>query len=183
MKFGIDFDGTIANTPLMKQKWIKENLNRDLPTWMNWKALKEELGQENHTKMNAFVHGENTSNTPPIPGAIEALKQLKELGELHLITARWTPTYPFVIAWLKKHGIHDWFSGFHNIVKKSEVCNELGISIFIDDELDYFSDVKSRKLLIKNGCTEKIETPEDVELVTDWQQVMQLVHSTHPGHR
>ncbi len=186
MKFGIDYDGTIADTSSMKVIWIKENLGKDVPPWKTDRTSCVPLiGLENYEKMSDAVYESDlTMRAPEIPGAIKAIKKLAKKGELYIITARLAHRVKYAQEWLASKGILELFSGFRtsdkvNGIKKTkqELCLELGLDILIDDDQRHLVEIKLpklRKILIKHGSSEEIRLP-DIEYVKSWNDVLKLL--------
>jgi len=174
MKIGIDFDGTIAFTNLLRVEWIKANTGIDVQPLdtLNNKAL---LGEKRFLEMMNEVHNrENTLKTPEVPHAIASIKKLSKTAELHLVTARkFDDNFNYALDWLKEKGVYDLFSGFHSSSSKETICNELGIQVLIDDNERYFSyETELKRILLKHACTDEIKTQKETILARSWEDVL-----------
>lgn len=81
----------------------------------------------------------------PIPGAREALIQLKESFELHIVTARQYIVQEQTLSWIERH-FPDLFTAVHfgnqfsrdGVSRsKAQICREIHASALIDDNLTY----------------------------------------------
>ncbi len=96
---------------------------------------------------------EEFANIPPTLGAVDAIRRLAELHDLHIVTGR-----PVTIEQATMRLVGTYFSGCFKTVQhtnyytyswdktqkrsKAEVCRELGADIFIDDYIGHIQDVR-----------------------------------------
>lgn len=136
---GIDFDGTLADTNTLKSLWIKERLGLTIPPYLcDHTSCITDVGRENYREMGDHVYGEQmTAAVQPVPGALAAVRKLRESHELVIVSARTGERAGFVERWLDKRpettGIR--VVGVKtSLVSKLQVCAEQGISALIDDD-------------------------------------------------
>lgn len=97
--------------------------------------------QEVYGKILKFFESDDFLNLEPVPGAFEALSELKEHFEIYIVTARQTFLEKITRTWLLRHypGIfRDVRFGNHNSKTgkkktKSKICEEIGACVLIDD--------------------------------------------------
>lgn len=135
-------------------------------------------------KCDDFHHSRIPELIKPIPGAVSALKLLKERFQLILVTSRPLEHQPFTQTWIDYHlpNVFDeiilcnhWTS--HGIaIKKSEVCLQYGAQYLIDDLPQYISDVTNQNingLLFGNYPWNQTHLDHQlVQRVENWQQVI-----------
>jgi uncharacterized protein len=120
-------------------------------------------------------------NSLPVNGAVDFIKKIKPNAEIFIVTARPEKYREITMNWLLKHFPEMFndvvFTGqYHGAVKpmkKSEVCKELGIEIFIDDALHNVRDVASAgiKTFLFDKPWNREETPENVKRVLSWEEI------------
>ncbi|MBW2995185.1 hypothetical protein KY312_02445, partial [Candidatus Woesearchaeota archaeon] len=92
MKIGLDYDGTIAGSDVLKSNHIKEALGIDIPPWKTdrttcipelAKHIPLEQAKEFYENFRYTVYtGERAKNAPEVPGALNAIKELAKKHEL-----------------------------------------------------------------------------------------------------
>ncbi len=182
IKIAVDYDGTIADTNLVKSEWLKRNMDIDIPPWRCDRTLCEAIiGKEKYNEMAKYVYGRELSlGAPEVHGAREGLKQLKELGSVFVLTARDVEALQWAEMWLTENGVND---NVDEIITslgqpKLKLCQHYGINVLIDDDQRYIfkeepSDI--RRIFLKNGMDETLETPEYVTICRNWGEVLAVV--------
>lgn len=92
-----------------------------------------------------FLSPQFRETMKPVDGALEALLQLKEHFDLHIVTSRQNKVKDDTIQWIDKY-----FSGVFSDIHlgnhyscegksrtKSEICHSIGACLLIDDSLKY----------------------------------------------
>lgn len=186
MKYGVDYDGTIADTNSIKVAWIKKNLGIDVVPWKTDKtSCVPIIGAENYERMEIVYERELTLKAGEIPGAIRSLLTLARRGEIYLVTARPVRRLAFAKEWLLSRGVLDLFRGIKTSVgangekrTKEQICRELGLDVLIDDDERHLRDNQMpglRRILIKSGSPEKVELPNGMGYARSWDEVVGLV--------
>ena len=182
IKIAVDYDGTIADTNLVKSEWLKRNMGIDVPPWRCDRTLCEAIiGKEKYDEMAKYVYGRELSlGASEVRGAREALKQLKELGSIFVLTARNIETLQWAEMWLAENGVND---NVDEVISslgqpKLKLCQQYGIKVLIDDDQRHIfeeepSDI--RKILLKNGMDGILEIPEYVTICRNWGEVLAVV--------
>lgn len=99
--------------------------------------------QNNYEELKHFlgdIQEEITNNAIPRPGAVEAIKKLREEGhEIYIITARDNEFHedPYMLSknWLDNNSI-EYDKLIVNVREKAPLCKNEKIDIFIDDQLN-----------------------------------------------
>jgi len=121
---------------------------------------------------------------PPVTGALEQIKRLAEIYELHIVTSRPEYNRLAVEAWLKVHCIAHLFvsitftNSFGNDpnapkTDKPTVCTQLGAVAHIDDALSHAEAVTAvgiRVYMLPRPWNEG-RIPEGVMLCSNWQEL------------
>jgi len=104
--------------------------------------------QEVTIKVRKFFESDDFLNLEPVPGALQALSELKEHFEIYIVTARQTCLEKETRSWLLHHypgifrdvrfGNHWSDSGEKKA--KSTICEEIGACVLIDDSPKHVED-------------------------------------------
>ncbi len=182
IRIAVDYDGTIADTNLVKSKWLKRNMNIDIPAWRCDRTLCETIiGREKYNEMAKDVYGRELSlGASEVRGAREGLKQLKELGSVFVLTARDPEMLQWAEIWLAEHGVRD---DVEQVIAnlgqpKLKLCQEYQINVLIDDDQRHVFEAEPgdiRRILLKNGMDGTLDVPEYVTLCRDWGEVTVVV--------
>jgi len=191
MKIGIDLDSVVANimTPLIDfhNKNYRTNLKlSDHTTFLIekiWRCSEEEA----INRIFKFYQSGFMDKIKPMPGSVDGIEYLSKIHELHIITSR-----PYITDKDTNHWVNKYFpnnfktinhtnqggkKGSHKIYK-SEVVKMLGISLFIEDHLDFAYDCASLdiKILLMNmpwNQTKKL--PENIIRVYSWKEIVNKI--------
>ena len=182
MKYGIDYEGVIADTSILKAEWIRKNLNKNVPGWeTNRTDCVALIGLSNYKRMALVIEEETpVAEVPPVPGAVSAIRELALKGQLYMISARRGQCLSQAIGWLRYHGIYSLFTGFESggstsIPRtKEDIARERGLDVLIDDDLRHLGNISIplRRLLLRNGCPSKPHLPEWVEYASSWPEAL-----------
>lgn len=175
----VDLDGTVVNT--YGQKFC--NIASEV---VGQRIKPSDLTDYNFTKVtplkvenlvDIFAREGFYKHLRPLPGAVEALRQLHSNGyELHFMTVR--PSNDAVrsetLQWFVRHGVP--FNSIHILTHaeggpgKARVAKQLGFSYFVEDNPSYteaLAAVCPKGFLINNRYTEKVTPPKNVTRVDD----------------
>jgi len=182
IRIAVDYDGTIANTNLVKSEWLKRNMNIDIPPWRCDRTICETIiGREKYNEMAKYVYGRELSlGASEVFGASEGLKQLKKIGDVFVLTARDAEMLQWAEIWLAKHEVRD---DVEQVIAslgqpKLKLCQENGINILIDDDQRHIFEAEPhdiKRILLKNGIDETLAVPEYVSLCRSWSEVIPIV--------
>ena len=111
----------------------------------------------------------------PKKGAVKALSILKKDFRLVVITARSPEFKEISERWINFHFLNT-FESIHFSHKKSEICDELGVELFIDDALHNALDVGKPErpvYLFDAPWNQKEDLPEHITRVKSWEEIME----------
>jgi uncharacterized HAD superfamily protein len=124
---------------------------------------------------------------PAVKGAVAGMQKLQELGyEVFVITARPEWSKEVTEVWLNTHfaGLYEavyfvnHFGGGEN-KKKSEVCTELGLSIFVDDAIynitEIIDNTQIKAILVDKPWNHQDPTPEGAKRVFSWEEIVENI--------
>ncbi len=128
-----------------------------------------------------------TFYTAPLPGAIEAIKKLKQKYKPVIITARPLSIERLTIGWLKEHfgdafgavdfvGAPKWGKG-GNVASKERLLTEHKVSYLVDDSLNHCKKAASMGLTAllfgEYKWNEGEQLPGNIVRVKNWQEVLE----------
>ncbi len=188
---GLDFDDVLME--LHEPLFAYHNLNygtkldKDSATtydiWDIFKCEREEAEQ----RIVDFYHSEHHHKASPVLGGPEAIKRLSQDNSLVIITSRPEFIQERTLEWLERHypKVFDHVC-FTNIFRgegavkknKSKACEELGVDIFVDDNLDNAHDVASNGrpvLLLDAPWNRNVDLLSNITRVYDWEHILKVL--------
>lgn len=126
-------------------------------------------------------------NAVPVLGAVEAIKKLKDNNTLIIITSKPETLRGATSEWIDKY----FPNSFKNIVftnhfsgngirrSKGDVCKEMGVDIFVDDNLENVENVLGvgiSALLFNapwNQCDNQYDAKHPIVRVNSWQEIIE----------
>jgi uncharacterized HAD superfamily protein len=190
-KIAVDIDDVLLDFHNTIRLWHNKNYGTFLEEGdFNSYFFNEVWGgtiQEAIQKVNEFHYSSEFRNAPPLSGSISAIETLSKEKELFLVTSR-----PYFVKketeeWINTF-FRDKFSGIFyasnhyskakNLGKtKFQICQELGVSMLIDDSPDYIKQCSSKGI---NGIlfgdypwNRKVILPSRVLRVKNWEEFSQ----------
>lgn len=184
MKFGIDYDGVIADTNRVKAQWIKKNLGLRVQPWKTDRTqCVPIIGLNNYERMSQEVYGEKLSlKAPLVPGVRKALSHLHQKGKIFIVTSRTPERVGYAQKCLKKHNLDKFINGFYSFTEegsKGTIALRYNLDFLIDDDLRHLQNSTNKKLLkiwFKNGWKgSAAKMPSDIHFAKNWGDVLKIV--------
>ena len=189
MKIAIDVDEILANLVDSVITFHNETYNTSLTRdtfrsyqfHENWGGTQLEAIE----KMHEFFQTPYFPNVQPMPGAVEAIKKLKEDHQLYVVTSRQAVITKETHEWVEKHFpkmfesiylTNSWGLTGPKRTKK-DVCQEIGAQIFIDDSLDYALECAELEIpvLMLDYPWNQAELPRCITRVFSWEEIVEEV--------
>lgn len=136
-------------------------------------------------KIKAYLETEHYRRGQPIPGSVEAIRKLREVYKLVLITSRDDFYRGHTEVFIDKHfpGLFDELRYTHEpetpelTRPKSAICKEMGAAALVDDHLYNVAGCAEAGiegiLFGSYPWNQADELPEGVKRVKDWQEVLE----------
>ena len=150
--------------------------------WERWGCTPEDSKQ----RVFDFYEHEMHLNALPMPGSVEGINILKKNHQLFVITARPESIKGKTLKWLDKYfpqvfqqGVFtNLFYGDGNKRKKSEVCKELGIEIFVEDAMHNAEDLAEAgiPILLLDAPWNQSEVKPPITRVYSWDEIMERLN-------
>ena len=182
IRIAVDYDGTIADTNLVKSEWLKRNIDIDIPPWRCDRTLCAAIiGEEKYNEMAGYVYGQELSlSALEVDGAKEGIKKLKELGSVFVLTARDVEALQWAKIWLEENGVSN---NVEQVITslgqpKLKLCQQYGINILIDDDQRHICEEEAGgilRILLKNGMDGTLDIPEYITICKNWGEVLTVV--------
>jgi len=195
MKIGLDYDGTIADSNIMKSHWIKDNLNIDIPSWKTDRTscicelanhISINDAEKVYNNFSEFIYsGEYAKAAPEIPGAIEGIQTLAKTHDLFIVTARFQSHMEDMIKWLDAHNVLHLFKDYFSmriedkkmkcLLSKQEICSFYDISVLVDDDERHLKKINLpnlKRILIKNGSSDNTDNLKGIIYANSWKQIL-----------
>lgn len=180
--FGVDYDGTIADTNLMKARWIREHLRKQIDPWQcdrtNCIPL---IGVENYESMANTVYEQAWSlAAPPVADALAGLQALRARGKVYVLTARLPHRLAFAKEWLRRQGMPELGDTLLSSAEsdKLSVCQRHGINVLIDDDERHLLPLVQsgiRGILLKAGFEGMLSPPSGIRFCRAWSEVLAVL--------
>jgi len=192
MKIGIDLDEVLAELMPELIDFYNESQNTSFKIeefhFFNLEKVWGGTREEAIKKVHEFYKSPSFDKIKPIIGCKEVLDILKKENELFIITSRPKNLEFSTKQWLEKYfpntfsGVFftNQFSLSEEKTTKLEICNSLGIEVFIDDHIDYALECLSsnRKVFLFNKpWNQKFEIPESIQRVSNWNEILSGLNS------
>jgi uncharacterized HAD superfamily protein len=185
IKIGIDIDEVLANhleklNEFYYEKTGQEFNEEDYNTynwWEVWDITKEEAIEiDKEFKRSTFFR-----EILPVDETVDIVKQLSLKNELFIITSRSIEIKELTLNWFFNHFeinlpiIHSGdFWGSNK--SKAQICEELGVSIFIEDHPVYALDCAKngiKTFLLDKPWNRNYEQHENLIKVQNWKEIIE----------
>ncbi len=190
MVIGLDFDNVLMdfysgileyhnqkyNTSISRENAVTTSLE-DI-----WGCTTEEMDR----RIVDFYLTDLHDNTLPMPGALEAVRKLKNEHKLVVITSRPDFIKEKTLSWLETHFKdlfdHVYFTNLYlgksNIKSKATACKELGVDVFVDDFISYATDVAEnggRVLLLDAPWNQSDTLHPNITRARNWEHILEIL--------
>ena len=198
MRIAIDFDGTIANTYLLQQRFCKERFGIHLPLEASVGTLRKSflITEERIKEAKEYVHGEATLSAPLMSGAREAIQKLIAAGHTVIIlTGRVQAGMKYAKEYLAQHRIpyhHFLFVSDDEprrlkngeILSKEAVLHHLHFDVMIDDQLKELAKLTAAGvtiIILDQPWNRTEDIPPGVIRMNDWKVIPQFLLTAVPA--
>lgn len=132
--------------------------------------------------------GDRPMDTPAVPGCFDGLRRLAEVFEsrVHILSKAGPRVEALSLEWLQLNGVFDyvprgnvWFVRKRH--EKAPICEELGVTHFIDDRLDVLQHLTTvqHRVWFTGGTSEAAgDKPGWTERVDTWDRVVRHIETT-----
>jgi len=185
LKIGIDIDEVVVEFLKGYLKFHEINYGlkmsfEEIKNYNLWETNLFKNKEEAISGINSFQNSNDFDKLDFVEGAKESLLKLKDSFDIYFITSR--PQYleektsNFLKGILKEFGLH--FSGdlFGGNKTKSEICEVLGINIFIEDNHSYALDLARKNVktfLLSKPWNKNYEEHENITKVNNWKEILE----------
>jgi uncharacterized HAD superfamily protein len=186
MKIGVDLDDVLVqllvgldkyHNDIYKTELVFED-HKDFNLSKVWNCSDEEMKK----RVYDFYRSDYTNDLIPLDGAVKAIDRLSKNNELILITSRSESIKDRTIEWIEKYFPKKFSKIFFTSqfdskkVKKTkgDLCVELGISLMIEDHLEYACECAGKNievLLMNKPYNQNVNLPLRVKRVFDWKEI------------
>lgn len=194
MRIGIDIDNTITDIEnqlneaaynYAKQLGKEIDKNIKVEDSKNDGNVYQKIYKFTYEELKHFlgdIQEEITNNAIPRPGAVEAIKKLREEGhEIYIITARDNEFHedPYMLSknWLDNNSI-EYDKLIVNVREKAPLCKNEKIDIFIDDQLNNCLEVSKEGIKTIRFATDTTGY-ENMVNINSWDRVYQYIKKMH----
>lgn len=187
MIIGVDLDDVLFNLCDSLQDWHNERFDtnfkkKDINTYFVeevWGCTQDDV----RVMIAEFYNHESHFQTLPMAGAIEAIERLSKEHTLFVVTARPKKFEESTLKWINKHFPNMFqevcFSDnpTHDLSKqkKSDICKQLGIEVFIDDAIHNAEDIADAGIpvLLLDMPWNRTEVEHPITRVHSWEEIVE----------
>jgi 5'(3')-deoxyribonucleotidase len=183
LRLGIDLDGVVAD---FNAGWI-ERYNREYGAELHpdhvvgWDELHHLTGFDTMERFWAWARGDGRSvfrDLPPMPGALDALRELAQRHRIVIITARFDWAIGDTLAWLAEHGV------LAREVHFQAAKHEVACDIYLDDS-PYQIEALARERPDRTVCRQVTAWNRPLPGVVDvhsWPEFQDVVRGVEARH-
>jgi len=193
IKIAIDLDDTLVPTV---ELLIKEMLkDKSFAAFRGYHSIKDFTYEEEvalYQYIRTTLNKQDIIKFKSISGSVSAIKKLSKDFELYILTARNTDIRNHTQNWIEHHFpkifkeiIFSKYLVEGTFVKtKGEICKERGISLIVDDNLEYIIDCDKhgiKTILFDyrgNYAWAKGDIPKKTNVAKTWKEVSEIIKKT-----
>lgn len=188
---GLDFDDVVNEFNASLLRYLNERFGRnfvtaDVKTYLISDLLGCTMAEGVRIAQDFYATKEH-DETVPVEGAIDGIPILRNHHDLVIVTARPSEMEERTHTWITRNFGTDVFKGVHfaNVFKegngrsckKSEICDEIGVKKFVEDNLDNAFDIggNGRPVYLFNKPWNAIPSkplPSNIIRVFSWNDVV-----------
>lgn len=191
----VDFDDIVFDFHGNFHAWH----NREYGTTLTYEeifsfTLQDVFGTDADTmleRVRRFTREEH-SYAGLMPGALEGLKRLQRIADLHIVTSRSESNHGVVDEWMISRNCRDIFTklhftnGYGGLAEhrkrtKSEVCMEIGAVLHIEDAISHAAEVVSGAcipvIMPNRPWNRAWQHPEGVHRVDSWDEMVSVIET------
>lgn len=179
---GVDYDGILADTNLMKARWIREDFGRDMPAWQCDRSSRVPVigAEHNEAMANVVYEKEWSMQASPVAGALDAVNALSMCGKVYVVSARLAHRMAFARKWLEQRGVARLVNGILSFAgsDKKALCTQYGLQVLSDDDARHLEDLRPERIrpfLLKPGLQDGLDMPAGVVLCRTWDEVLSKI--------
>ena len=184
MKIGLDFDGVIAKTPLLKSIWAKNLFGISIDPYFFGSPYVFEndlISKQEYQRLKHFIytHARVGRSLEEVEGAREYILRLLKKGHyVSVITSRDGKAAMIAKTWLLRHGLDIPLVSVGVGVSKKQAAS--GCDIFIDDSLFKIYQLEGavpHKFLFSWGYNQDLQERGIAGRVNSWHEFYQIISS------
>lgn len=189
---GLDFDDVLMDFHTVLHQHCNPlyntNISRDKVHTFDLIELWGCSREETNERLISFYTSDAHHNSLPISGSQRAIKELAKDNTMIVVTSRPEFTKEQTTAWIKKNFDNDieevhftnHFMGTGTKKTKLQVCEELGIEIFVDDNPDYVIDIagSGRSVLLFDTPWNQGDYHQNITRVKSWDHILEVLGAT-----
>lgn len=134
---------------------------------------KQQVDKIYHQMSNDIFTKDVLMKTNPIEDSISTIKNLSEIYDIYIITARTEKLISYLNTWLEKNDIDKNIKGIISSYykEKQDICIEQNISYLYDDDIKHLQKNKIQNRILFNP--EKENTDIKIQQVSSWKQIQE----------
>jgi hypothetical protein len=194
VRIGVDLDDVLVDSLPHYLTAFNRRFGMEVPladaAWRMYRRYPHIPRQEINDFFSGLIEAGFFASRPLLPGAREALDRLAEDGhELFIVTGRAPQDEAITRRWLKEAGLVAYFSALvHKGIEpvgryKSEAALELGLDLFIEDELAVAIAVVEAEIpvLLYDQPWNKGSLPAAIRRVHSWGEALTRIAELNGG--
>lgn len=191
IKIGIDLDDVLTDFRKALVRFYNEKYGKnisfdDIKSYPLWESGIGSNMEENLRIVNEFCNSPQYDEIPLLEGAGEAVSKLAEKYQIFIITSRTEKYREITERFVSKHFPNVpieilYSSDFHKNKSKTKagICGECGISILVEDILEYAKDCSQAgvKVFLLDKPWNQGQTNGRIRRVKGWHEILDELYS------